>query len=53
MLERQSRVELLIRDRNVLVSVTYGADQSFSRTTMTAEQVARYMLEELNDYRTA
>ena len=51
MLEGQSRVDLVIRDRNVLVRVTYRADQSLSRATMTAEQVGRYMLEQLNDYR--
>jgi hypothetical protein len=43
-LEGQSRVELVIRDRNVIVSVNYWADRSLSQTTATAEEVARSML---------
>jgi hypothetical protein len=47
-----STVELIIRDRNVLVRVSYRVDQSLSRATSSAGKLGHWMLEALNDYLT-
>ena len=51
--EGYSRVDVWIRDRNVLVRVSYRIDQPFPAATERARDAADEMLEELNDYLTS